>query len=276
MKRKGHTADDGRRGLSRREFLAGTTAAGVALGMPSLIAGCGSGDCDPGAPPTPTAIPMPTPGERPREARTLHFDFSFAELENLRLAALHSASHGVALAAHDDETRARFRDQNPALRNVADDRLTHYVEAVDLPSDALQHLWFTGTVRRTGETALAGLSIHVPRAVARATAQAAALRGRSPTRSAKLRAYGIATSGQAPVDLVPDANDYQTPFDTAAALVFHTPEVMNLDVGQGTAILDLINTLPCTDGDASCQPFLDTLAFAIATRWPATLSLIHI
>ena len=169
MKTKKHTADDGRRGLSRREFLAGTTAAGVALGLPSLIAGCGSDDCDPAAPPTPTAMPTAPPGERPRETRTLHFDFSFAELENLRLAALHSTAHGVALTPHDDRTRARFRDRNPLLRNVADERLTHYVEGVDLPSDALQHVWFTGTVPATGETALAGLIIHVPQAVARAT-----------------------------------------------------------------------------------------------------------
>ena len=59
----------GRRGgreLSRREFLAGTTAAGVALGLPAFLSGWGSDD-DGGVPPataTPTAAPTatPTPG----------------------------------------------------------------------------------------------------------------------------------------------------------------------------------------------------------------------
>jgi len=266
--KKRSEVENGSRGLSRREFVAGTAAAGIALGMPSLIIGCGSDDDDSHPQPTPT----PTPGERPREARTMHFDLSFAELENLRIRALASASHGAALSPHTESTRARFREENPALQNVADERLTHFIEDVDLPSDALQHLWFTGTVPGTGAPAVAGSMIHVPKAAAATMARVAAASGRSPLLSAKLRAYRIAQSELEPVDLVANANDYQTPFDTAASLVFHNPEVMNLDLGQGTAILNLINTLPCSAGDTGCQPFIDTLAFLIAENWPASTS----
>jgi hypothetical protein len=44
---------------------------------------------------------------------------------------------------HDDVSRARFRAENPLLSDVPDARLTHFAEAVDLPSDALQLVWVT-------------------------------------------------------------------------------------------------------------------------------------
>src|SRR5262249_21162630 len=52
---------------------------------------------------------------------------------------------------------------------------------------------------------------------------------------------------------------------------FHSQEIMNLDVNQGSTILNLIQTLPCTS-DPNCTPFLGTLAAQIAEKWPATTS----
>src|SRR5215470_2478069 len=124
-----------RRRLTRRQFLAGTTLTGVALALPPWLAGCGSDDDDKrGATPTPSATPSPTPGARPREQRTLHFDFSLAPLSELQLQAFGSQSHRAPLLEHTVESRARYRQLNPALNNVPDERLTHYIEAVDLPS----------------------------------------------------------------------------------------------------------------------------------------------
>ena len=163
-----------RRRLTRRQFLAGTTLTGVALTLPPWLVGCGSDDDDGGAAtPTPTAAPSPTPGARPRERRTLHFDFSFSPLRELRLQAIGSESHRAPILEHTAESRARHRQLNSALGDVPDERLTHYIEDVDLPADALQHVWVTGSDADGGE-AVAVMHIHVP-AAARQAAQQRAL-----------------------------------------------------------------------------------------------------
>jgi hypothetical protein len=229
--------------LTRRQFLAQTTLTGVALTIPPWLAGCGSDDDDNrGATPTPGATPSPTPGPRRREQRTLHFDFSYAALTELRLQAFNSRSHLAPILAHTAESRAKHRALNPALADIPDARLTHYIEDVDVPSDALQHLWVTGS-DANGGAAVAVMHIHVP-AAARPAATQGALNGGS---------------------------DYLTPVSTAVSLVFHSPEIMNLNVEQGSAILNLIQTLPCTD-DPSCTPYVDTLTAQIAENWPASTS----
>src|SRR4030095_8679900 len=80
-----------RRRLTRRQFLAETPLTGVALPCPPWLAGCGcDDDGNRGATPTPSPTPSPTPGARPREQRTLHFDFSLAPLSALQLQAFGS------------------------------------------------------------------------------------------------------------------------------------------------------------------------------------------
>src|SRR5262245_10548592 len=262
------------RGWSRREVLAGTTAAGLTAGLPGWLIGCGADDGD-GArhppPPTPTATPLP---EGPREDCTLQFDLSFGDLDNPCLHVFNSDDDGVRLQPHTDESRAHFRNENPVLADVPDEHLTHFLEDVDLPADALQLFWMTGTVRDSDEDALAGFNIHVPTAVLAAMAQSAPARGRRLVRTAKMRFYNIGV-GRSEAELVgdyPAVASFVTPVDTAAALVFQMPEILNLNLEQGTSILELIQTLPCTGDDPDCLPFLDTLASRIARGWPATVS----
>jgi hypothetical protein len=249
-----------RRDLSRRQFLAGTTLTGVALTLPPWLIGCGDDTHGPGATPTPTAAPSPTPDTRAREQRTLHFDFSFASLHDLQLQALGSQSHQAPLLEHTTESRVSARQMNPELADVSDERLTHYIEDVDLPSDALQHVWVTGS-DADGGGAMAVMHIHVP-AAARQAAQQRALAA----------AGGVGRGDPPPASgVLPGGNDYLTPVSTAVSLVFHNPEIMNLNVDQGATILNLIQTLPCTD-DPMCTPYLGTLAAQIAEKWPATTS----
>jgi hypothetical protein len=161
------------RHLSRRQFLAGTTLTGVALTLPPWLVGCGDDDDSAGAAtPTPTATPSPTPGARPRERLTLHFDFSFASLHDLRLQAIGSQSHQAPILKHTAASRARARQLNPALADIPNERLTHYIEDVDVPADALQHLWVTGSDTEDN-AALAVMHIHVPAAARQAAQQRA-------------------------------------------------------------------------------------------------------
>src|SRR6516165_5013386 len=103
-------------GVSRRQFLAGTTLAGIALGMPPWLIGCGSDDDGgrPGATKKPTPIPVPGP----RELRTLQFGLSLGVVRNPRLFAFGSRSDQKPLVEHTDASRARFRRNNPVLGAV--------------------------------------------------------------------------------------------------------------------------------------------------------------
>lgn len=243
------------RTLSRRRFLAETTLAGAALTLPAWLSGCGSDD-DTGRPtatPSPTPTRTPTPSPRPRERRTLHFDFSLADLRDLRLIAVASQSHRAPIVAHTPASRAQARRDDPLLRPVPDERLTHYVADVDLPADALQLLMVTG-VDAGGDDAVAALYIHIPASA------------RPPANPRTL----AAPSGSGLQNLVIGIPAFVTPWDTAVSLVFHGQEIMNLDVAQGAAILNMIDTLPCGAADPNCTPFLATLAFDIASKWPAT------
>ena len=202
-------------GISRRGFLAGATAAGVAATLPPFLAACGSDDGSGGRPPS----------NRPRELRVLDFDFSFAEVDQLEVHVLRSASHRSPVLEHDDDSRARHRQLNPTLVDVPDERLTHYVEDVDLPSDALQLVQVKGRHMSTGAQALISMHIHRPIADSQAAGQRMAALGIAPNRWAQ------ASDGDGAVI---DVDTYQTPTETAVALVFHNHELTNLNCDQGT------------------------------------------
>lgn len=238
------------RRISRRRFLAETTLAGVALGLPGLLGGCGDdSDCDAAGTPTPSPTPVP----RRRERRTLHFDFSFADLRDLRLIAVNSASHRQRIVAHTPASRRQARRDDPQLAAVPDAQLTHYIADVDLPADALQLLMATG-VTAGGDDAVAALYIHVPAAAAPPSAPRT-------------------VSGPGFDNLVIGLRGFVTVWDTAVSLLFHAPEIMNLDVAQGSAILSMIANLPaCGADDPDCQPFIGTVATLVAEKWPATTS----
>lgn len=256
--------------LSRRQFITRTTAAGVTLTLPAWLAGCGDDDSSPSATPTPQPTATPT-GPRPLEDSTVNFDFSAAALEDLEIHVWGSDDDGVRLQPHTAESRAHFRNENQSLQDVADSDLTHYVEDVTLPSDALQLYWVTGCLP-SGEDVLAGMNIHVPQQVLRALAETAAARGRGQVRTAKMRHYGIGAQQQDMSALYPEVASFVTPFDAALTLLFLQPDLMNLNVAEGASILELLQTLPCTDANPCDDAYINTLAFRIASAWPATES----
>ncbi len=238
------------RRISRRQFLTEATLAGAVIALPTWLTGCGD---DGTSPSSPTPSPTPTPVPRLRERRTLHFDFSFGNLRDVRLIAANSESYGAPIIEHTAASRARAREGNAALVDVPDENLTHFIEDVDLPADALQLLMARGVDADSGEPALAALYLHVP-----AISTASNLSGDARTID----------------DLVINVKGFVTPWDTAVALVFHSAEIMNLNLDQGGTILAMINALPCDPSETNCTavPFLATLASVIANNWPATTS----
>ncbi|MEO7335307.1 MAG: hypothetical protein ABIV63_01900, partial [Caldimonas sp.] len=198
-----------------------------------------------------------------RESHALHFDLSRAPLAEPRLFVLRSADHGRALLAHDDASRAKHRAINPTLQNVDDAKLTHYAEDIDLPGSALQAVLVLGKHPTTATPMLASAHIHVPNSARLSVAQRAKNGAAAAGVSAKRTAYGIRARPLA-AEQPDNIDDYATPWDVAKYLVFHHPEVMNLNLDLGAEILSRIDALPCAAGDTSCTPLLSSLAFQIA------------
>ena len=266
MSRLPHRLQDSFGPLTRRQMLKGSTLAAIAATLPAALPGCDSGHDS-----SDEATDVPLPAEA-RETRTLHFDFSLSQsqVKEARLIALRSAAHGAPLRAHTDASRRRHRAQRPALGAIPDAQLTHYIEDVDLPADALQLITVVGTHADTGEPMLCGMHVHIPRPTLATLARQAATPGAPSLMAAKRQAYNLRQGLEQDAEALADFNSFASPLDAAVALVFHHPEIVNLNVDQGAAILHAIQSLPCHDGDATCRPFLDTLTFEIATRWPAT------
>lgn len=241
--------------LDRRDFLKRVAAVGAsAAGPAGLLAACGGDERDPAL------------AQEERERHDLHFDFSAADIAEPRLFLLRSTSHNQALLRHDDASRARHRAANPALKDVPDERLTHYIEQVDLPARALQGVLAMGRHVVDGRRVLAAAQVFVPDAARDSVARRAAHRAR--TSSSKDRARADATRG--------DLKDLIRPTDIAAYLVFHHPEVMNLNAELGAEILDRIENFPCDASDTACLKTIGTLAFQIAAMtaahgYPSTL-----
>ena len=239
--------------LSRRDFLKNTSFAGLAATVPWLSS-CGGDDND-------NNNPSPPPAGR--ELRDLHFDFSNRpEVTDIRLMALRSQADGRILLPHTDASRDRFRLQNPLLADLPDQNLTHYVEGVDLPADALQTLLSFGTQVDTGDTVLCSAQIHIPKASLNAFAERTLAVGAKPLNQSLFAQYQTHhdTSVKALAQALADINDLSTWNDVAAFLVFHHPEIMNLNANLGCEVIQRIYSLPCGESDSACFPYLAELS----------------
>lgn len=181
---------------------------------------------------------------RPRERHLLHFQAPHPAADEAR--TFHVAGDEYPLQAHTASTRAEARRENPLLGLYSDEELTHYVEA-DLPSDAIALKMVTRTImvdKFPLEEAVS-LAIHVPREGRIAEAAAAIRRGEGgPEFHPKLAlragpdvdASLVALAMQRP-DLLHDVLD---PFETAVALLYQHPGLINLSVENGGTIPSVI------------------------------------
>jgi hypothetical protein len=182
---------------------------------------------------------------RPRERHLLHFEAPFGSAADGALT-FHVAGDEYPLQAHTASTRAEARGENPLLALYPDDELTHYVEA-ELPSAAIALKMVTRTImvdKFPLEEAVS-LAIHVPREGRIAEAAEAIRKGQGgPEFHPKLALRAgeavdpslVALAMQRP-DLLHDVLD---PFETAAALLYQHPGLINLSVENGGTIPSVI------------------------------------
>jgi hypothetical protein len=249
--------------VNRRQLLRGGAALGATTLVPSfLLSACGGSSA-------------PTNGiggadKAARESQSLNFDLSAAPIASPRLHLQNSTHNGAALIPHTAESRAAQRKANPRLALVPDDKLTHYLPAVDLPASALQVGWVMGKHSTTGADVLALQFLHVPTSSLNAVA---AKRAKKPLQDQQPPALAAKLGATAAPTALPDViGQYSPPTAVALSLVFQHPAITNLDPDLGGDIVDRIKTLPTAD-----TPYLNTLATKIGMLiqtggWPSTTS----
>lgn len=204
-----------------------------------------------------------------RESRTYHFDFSRAPLANLWLIAPTSKHDGASLSAHDDQSRARFREENEILASVPDEQLTHYIERIDMPADEIQILSVRGQHADTGAEVLAAHFLHIPLRSLDALSHKKRAEKRFWGPSPKMRAYNIKGS-RFQSSTYSDVSSLVTAFDVGTALIFHCPDITSLDPDLAASLVDLIQNAPCDPNDDTCISISDVVIEAVANLWPAS------
>jgi len=160
----------------------------------------------------------------PTERHTLHFDFS--RLDPDADYTFHAALTSVPLSRHTSASRATARAASSFLRLVPDRHLTHFAHA-DLPSDGIVMTYVTNA------SAPVHLALHVPREGLRAA------RARNthwnPLAAAykRLARFSVDPSEVSstfdPADYEITVDDYQDTRTAAMALLYHHPNLINLN-----------------------------------------------
>lgn len=178
---------------------------------------------------------MNTSSPRPTESHLLHFSLPAAEAE--QPLSLNVCLQRYPLQAHTALTRQLARDTHGFLRHASDADLTHYID-VPLPSDAVALLEVTRPIEVDGILAeqTVHLGIHVPRAGWNKAIQH--LRGRATPLwelHPKLARFAdLLSAGGDAIDAHPEhLSTWQTPFDSAASLLFMHPDLIYLDGDSG-------------------------------------------
>lgn len=179
-----------------------------------------------------------TPESRSTEPHLLHFSLQAAAPDDE--LTLHVCLRRYPLQRHDAHTRAAARGKLAFLRHVADTELTHYLD-VQLPTDAVAMVEVTKKIVVDGYEAeqTLSLSVHVPRAGVEAARRN--LRERAePLWDVHPKLSGCAhllNAADDTLDPFPDHIDsWRTEDDSAAALLYTHPDLVNLSVKGGGVV----------------------------------------
>lgn len=191
----------------------------------------------------------------------LHFDLHFApgDIE----AKLHVGSQRIPLVRHTAASRQRHRLENAALRNLPDDRITHYVEDVQLPTDYVQHLLVTAPSPTQGAKldTLLFSKIYVPRQARADLVEWLLLTGHRNTSRPhpKLLAAGVKCTMAHDRACIIDVHDWVTPEDAAHSIISHHIELANL---LGTVAAKVANYIEYAKGFSDLATKILTQAMA--------------
>ena len=180
---------------------------------------------------------------RKLEKVTLHFDLSHVVADHTFKLKAHGKHH--TLKRHDHASRRKHAETNAAvallLAEGLDETITHYVEEVELPSDAVSFNWVGYPSQRPGAVVdeIGVVFQYIPRAAV-AEAVLAMQRDGQLMRPARFsRMTQTATAKHDPVTLHQDAGLFISSDDSAMTLLMQHPDIGTTD----PALLERIETL---------------------------------
>ena len=176
---------------------------------------------------------------RPTETVTLHFDLShLGHLPSDQEFTLKALGERTTLRRHDADTLREHSRRNLALAALPEDqlqRLTHFVEDVELPADAVGFHWVGYPSTRLGAVSdeIAVVFQHVPAEAVRRAVRAMRRDGDQP-QPAVLAHYGVTQLDASAADeqLHVDASNTINYIQTALTMIMQHPEI-------GTFVPDL-------------------------------------
>ncbi len=177
---------------------------------------------------------------RPSERHVLHFD-SLSDPSNSETYTCIIAMKEYPVRQHTEDTRAKARDANALLQFYPDSEITHFVE-VDLPSDAIAMGQLTRDVVIDGVTVQVPVSLFI--SVPQEGRRADMARAKSSTElHPKLAARGV-KAGPEIFQLIAERpellHDIIDPHETASALLYQHPGLVNLSVAGGGTVPSFI------------------------------------
>jgi hypothetical protein len=172
----------------------------------------------------------------------LHFDLHFAPAAVQ--AKLHVGRQRHPLVRHTAASLARHRACNAALRVIPDERITHYVEDIELPGDLVQHLLVTAPSQVDGarlDTLLLS-KLYIPRRCREAVLAQRVAQGHdcAARHHPKLAMVGVHATMADHAPIVIDVHDWVTAMDAAVSIVSHHVELVNIGGDTAATVASIV------------------------------------
>ena len=179
---------------------------------------------------------------RVTEKVTLHFDLSHCHPD--REFSLGALGRKHTLTRHTPETFSRHRQANKALALIPEaqrSRVTHFVEEVELPADAVGiHLVTYPNKDPNSIPELALAFIHIPIAAKRRHFRQKRKGSERKPHATSLTHFGISLDSHSPEEAAAirlDATQVVTPFSIAETIIFNHPDLATTRVNVASTVL---------------------------------------
>ncbi|WP_127529493.1 NHL repeat-containing protein [Paenibacillus kobensis] len=165
-----------------------------------------------------------------------HFDLQHVDAEGEY--TLQIGLRDYPLKRHNEDSIMKTRSNRPFYRFIPEDRLTHYADELELPSDLVGLMTVTQKVQVDGQLLdlPVAMSVHIPDVSFQKMQSAAANQAANGFAHPKLEHYGVDSAllaginePQHPSSLLVQAFTFKEARETAIALLFQHPGLLHLD-----------------------------------------------